>query len=107
MGHSYPEAGGIEHYCRPADAPGGSHMRPSLVTMASCGALYRRRRQTLTFSKNAFAGFLVTFEAKPLGWNTCLEGGGVQVYSNPGMQQLKLAAAAVAMSKIRRTYPCP
>ena len=107
MGHAYPKAGGTEHYCRSADAPGGSHMRPSLCDHGVLRALYRRRRRTLTFSKNAFAGFLVTFEAKPLGWNTCLEGGGVQVYSNPGMQQLKLAAAAVAMSKIRRTYPKP
>ena len=56
----------------------------------------------MTFSKNAFEGFLVTFEAKPLGWN---RGEGYKFnehdYYNPAMQQLKLAAVAVAKSKIR------
>ena len=44
----------------------------------------------------------MTFEAKPLGWN---RGEGYKFnepdYPNPAIQQLKLAAAAVAKSKIR------
>jgi len=102
VGHSYPEAGGTEHYCRPADAPGGSHKRPSLVTMASCGALAEAPTDVDFQQKLAFDGFLVTFEAKPLGWN---RGEGYKFnehdYYNPAMQQLKLAAVVVAKSKIR------
>ena len=44
----------------------------------------------------------MTFEAKPLGWN---RGEGYKFndpdYSNPAIQQLKLAAVAVAKAKFR------
>ena len=37
-GYEDPKASGTEYYCRPPDAPGGSHKRLSLLTTASCGA---------------------------------------------------------------------
>jgi hypothetical protein len=47
----------------------------------------------------------VTFEAKPLGWN---RGEGNKFdepdYSNPAIKELKIAAVAVAKSKIGLTY---
>jgi hypothetical protein len=68
--------------------------------MASCGAS-GGADSTFTFCKNAFYGFLVTFEARPQGWNR-EEGYKFNEPDdcNPAIKYLKPATTTVATSQV-------
>ena len=93
MSHSYPKAGGTEHYCRPADEVSGGHITLTSSLRRPAGAPAEPAALREAFIELVFQRFLVTFELKLLGWN---RGEGYKlyppVYYNPAIQHRKVPA---------------
>ena len=77
MSHSYPKAGGTEHYCRPADEVSGGHITLTSSLRRPVGAPAEPAALREAFIELVFQRFLVTFELKLLGWN---RGEGYKLY---------------------------
>ena len=96
MSHSYPKAGGTEHYCRPANEVSGGHITLTSSLWRPAGAPAEPAALREAFIELVFQRFLVTFELKLLGCDRRNRVKGYKLYGphycNPAVQHRKVAA---------------